>query len=187
MISGIHAVPINLMILRVVVQIVALFCILGTVRHKVLEDSEDRRSKASLMLEICLSRPGEGDLEAVFSNFIKQGMWNHKSWDESMHIKDAVINRAITNNETVKLHVLLIHCNFSNKEHFDERRAPILLESTKISDPGKQGKVVGTWIYSLTLPSLKHAWLCCQSWPPELHLQLILLWHKSCTNIRRCV
>lgn len=68
-----------------------------------------------------------------------------------MHTKDAVINRAITDNETVKLHVLwlLFHCTFSNKEHFDERRAPFLLESINISDPGKQGKVIGTRICSV--------------------------------------
>jgi len=71
MTSATHVVQINLVFMQVVMQIVALFCILGTVRHKVLEDSEDRSSIASLILEICLSRPGEGDLAAMLSNFIK--------------------------------------------------------------------------------------------------------------------
>lgn len=48
MTSGAYTVPVNLAVLKVGMQIVALFCILGTVRHKVLVDPQGRGSIISL-------------------------------------------------------------------------------------------------------------------------------------------
>lgn len=48
MISGAYTVPVNLAVLKVGMQVVALFCVLETVRHKVLVDQEGRSNIISL-------------------------------------------------------------------------------------------------------------------------------------------